>query len=232
MDKNEIKIKIEKTKKLSKVCIIIVLLLFITILVMNFVLLYKDNEKYNIENLLTNQIIILTIIVVIINIIIYLLNKNYFKKYIRYKYNDFILKNNNKKEIIYISNATDKVGSIRHKYLYSIYLPKYNCTLNRYYEQEFKKINRIDYRTGNSHTIYKYVTIYNSLEYVFELGKNCWCTLDEVRKIIETAELLDNKIIIKRNLSKKKRITILDELDFVDDIGKIYMQLINFVYKG
>lgn len=232
MDKNEIKNKIEKNKKVSKVCIIIVLLLFIAVLTVDFVLLYKDNEKYNIENMLVIQSIFLIIIIIIINIIVYLLNRNHFKKYISFKYNDFILKNNNKKKIIYNSNDPKKVGSIRHKYIYSIYLPQYKCTLNRYYEQELKKFHRMNYRTERSHNVYKYITVYNNLEYIFELDKNCWCTLDEIRKIIETAELSDNKIIIKRNLSQKKRITILDELDFVEDIDKIYLQIINFVDKG
>ena len=131
--------------------------------------------------------------------------------------------------------------------LYSLEVPQYKCILNRYYQQKLvyftsnifivgyseKKLERMMNHI-NRHEVggFNFITIDNVLEYIFELDKNYWHTVHQVKNIIKDAEITDNKIIIRRYLSLKKHTTILEEMNFIDNIEQIYLELINFIDKG
>ena len=244
MNKYQMDEKSKRNKKLVKIYIGIQLIFFITLLIINLILAC-NNKKNNIDNILTIQSIVGIITIIITIIIVRFLDKIYLKKYIVNKYNNVVLNNKIRKEII--AGDMKNEGCIRNKYLYSLQVPKYKCTLNRYYQQKLvyfirnifivgyseKKLELIMNKMKNHRNMsFHFITIENILEYVFQLDKSCWYLSNQIRNIIKNAEIIDDKIIIRRSLSLKRHTSILEEMNFIDDIEQIYLELINYIDKG
>lgn len=231
MESSKLYKKSERNKKISKIIQTITLLILVILLILDFIFVLNSSFyiEYSIDKLAVTQVVFGALIILIANIIPKFIDKNYIKKYALSKYNNPEFNNRLKTEMV--SGDTKTEGSIRNKYIYSMYIPKYNCTLKRYYEQELLGTYR-SIGTGNDRRIvyrFRFITINNVLEYSFQLDDKYWRSLYKLREKIDNIELADNKVIIRRNIQNKKNVSILEEINFIDDIEKLYFKIITSI---
>jgi len=228
MESSKLYEKSEKNKKISKTIQTITLLILVILLILDFIAVINSNFylEYGIDKLAVTQVMFVALIILIANIIPKFMDKKYIKNYALSKYNNSEFDNCLKIEMV--SGDTKTEGSIRNKYIHSMYIPKYKCTLKRYYEQELLG-TYIVFGTGNDkRSVYRFsfFTINNVLEYSFQLDDKYWMSLYKLREKIDNIELSDNKVIIRRNIQNKKNVSILEEINFIDDIEKLYFKII------
>ena len=231
MNVNESKInKIKKnTNILIKLIIVILVLFLIFEIFINFYSIISGiysltifNINFNLANFLNNYKTILTIelsvtiiLIVIIKIIshIYIdkLEWKYIKDYLYSIDNNYIIQINLKDEIIEGNLKMEGCKRIRNKYM--IYLPKYNCSIKRFDEQEllgYIRIlrNNISFRNDIklkrlSLPDFNFFTLDSIIEYTFNMldkDKYFPYLYETLRKKFNDISILDNKIIIRHHL--------------------------------
>lgn len=187
------------------------------------------------------QLLVSTILIVMIRVIskIYIdkLDLDYLKNYLYSVDNNAVLYLDSSTEMVF-KNLEDEYsykvrseGCIRHKNEYNLETPKYKCKLKKYYVQESKRYRIRNYSTrafdGKYRTTYKFVTIDNIIEYVFELldnNKYYPMLYQKLNRKFNDIAVTDNTVVIKLHLKDDMSI-----FDTIDKIEELYFEILKFM---
>lgn len=204
----------DKKKVLKNFCFII---LFITILIITIILLYKFEVD--------SRTILYLLLAVLIIFVIYIKlrdKKNDYNivKYIETllikKYNMIKKEPVHSKEVVYGSKSQE--GNIRNTYVFSYKILKFKCLLNNYYQE--KLVREVPINDSSSYS-YRYQKIRNVFEYYYNLNAL------GIKKINKDILLNDN---IKQNIQELTKTKIIN-VDIKNEYLLVQKEVVLFDYS-
>jgi len=240
---SDVKRDLEITKK--SLIVRVVALIFI---VLGVFLLIRLMNKYSLNSdIVTNISILILISLMATFIIVGKYNKNKVIKIIftclQSKYG--VVEKLKTPSPVIVEGNIFEVGNIRHKYLFSYKIGKYNCVLSNYYREVLCKYREYDHNRIREHVRYRYERRANIMDYCYNLKylgldniNNDILLQPDVKKIIENlSETKYIKVSIKEGCLLIEKETVLKNYNSEDafrdasDVELFYNKLVKVIMK-